>query len=78
MKGTVKSPILDMLDLLKVCSVTVLGICSIAEELDFCACVQALHIACVPVQVSISIHIRTPSLWLPQDSSACEDVSLDS
>lgn len=77
-EGDCESPIWAMLDLLTVCSVTVLSICSIAEESDFYACVQTLHIACMPFQFSISVHICTLSLQLPQDSSACEDVSLDS
>ena len=77
-EGDRESPISDILDLLNVCSVTILSICNIAEESGFYACVQTLHIACVLFQFSISIHICTPSLWLPQDSSACEDVSLDS
>lgn len=77
-EGDCESPISDMLDLLNVCSVTILSIHSIAEESDFYACVQTLHIACVSFQFFISIHICTPSLWFPQDNSACEDVRLES
>lgn len=52
-----ESPVSDVLDLLNMCSVTLLSIRSTAEEVDFYACVQTHYIACVPFQASISIHI---------------------
>lgn len=59
-EGDCESPLSDVLDLLNVCSVTLLSICSTAEESDFYACVQTHYIACVPFQSSISIHICIP------------------
>jgi len=54
-----ESPISDMLDLLNVCSVIILSICSTAEEMEFYTCVDTPYCMCAISVFYIYLHLHS-------------------